>query len=54
MTLVLDKNASKQKIELIKKKLRKSGKIYKSGKHCGTIKLTAKPLAIQKRLRDEW
>ncbi|MCG3167941.1 MAG: hypothetical protein POELPBGB_03741 [Bacteroidia bacterium] len=54
MTLVLEKNASRQKIDLLKKKLKKSGKVYKAGKHRGKIKLSENPLKIQKRLRDEW
>jgi uncharacterized Zn ribbon protein len=54
MTLVLEKNASRQKIDLLKKKLKNSGKVYKSGKHCGKIKLSENPLQIQKKLRNEW
>ncbi len=56
MVLVLNKGASKKEIELINKKLSKlpSGKKLDAKKFCGVIKLKEDPLAIQKRLRDEW
>lgn len=56
MVLVLKKGASKKEMERINKKLRllPSRKKLDAKKYCGVIKLTEDPLAIQKRLRDEW
>ena len=57
MTLTLKKGATKADIEKLNIKLlktRKPKKRFDAFKHCGTIKLTEDPLAIQKRLRDEW
>lgn len=56
MVLVLKKGASKKEMERINKKLRllPSRKKLDAQKYCGVIKLTEDPLAIQKRLRDEW
>jgi hypothetical protein len=56
MVFVLKKGASKKEIDAITEKLskirRKKG--FDANKHCGVIKLKEDPLAIQKRLRDEW
>jgi hypothetical protein len=56
MVLVLNRGASKKDIELINKKLSKlpSRKKLDAQKYCGVIKLKEDPLAIQKKLRDEW
>ncbi len=56
MVLVLKKGASKKEMELINKKLRllPARKKLDAKKYCGVIKLSEDPLAIQKRLRDEW
>ncbi len=56
MVLVLKKGASEKDVQLIKKKLQK--KSHKAGvnvkKYSGKIKLKEDPMAIQKKLRDEW
>ncbi len=56
MVLVLNKGASKKDIDLINKKLNQipSRKKLDAKKYCGVIKLKEDPLAIQKKLRDEW
>ena len=53
MVLVLKKGASKQEMESISQKLRVA-KGVDTKKYCGTIKLKEDPLAIQKKMRDEW
>jgi len=53
MVLVLKKGASKQEMESISQKLR-AVKGVDTKKYCGTIKLKEDPLAIQKKMRDEW
>ena len=53
MVLVLKRGASKREIQLIEKKLniKKNVDIMK---YCGKIKLSADPLTIQNKVRDEW
>ncbi len=56
MVLVLKKGASKKEIEQINEKLgqRALRKTLNTKKYCGVIRLKEDPLAIQKKLRDEW
>ncbi len=56
MVLVLKKGASKEEMEAIEKKLysKKHVKGFNAKKYNGILKLKEDPLAIQKRLRDEW
>ena len=56
MVLILKKGASKKDIQAIEKKLYKEKKIFgfNAKKYNGVIKLKEDPLAIQKRLRNEW
>lgn len=53
MVLQLKKGASKRRMNTILNKLKKK-KGVDTKKYCGTIKLKEDPLAIQKKLRDEW
>ena len=53
MVVVLKKGASKKEMQTIAKKLQKNTGID-TKKYCGTISLTEDPLAIQKKMRDEW
>lgn len=56
MVLTIKKDASRDEIILMRKKLERQQK--KTGvntkKFCGTIKLKEDPMEIQKKLRDEW
>ena len=56
MVLVLKKGATEKEVQLIKKKLQKKSR--KAGvnvkKYSGKLKLKEDPMAIQKKLRDEW
>ena len=54
MVLVLKKGATKQEMESISEKLRVVKGGVNTRKYCGTIKLKEDPLAIQKKMRDEW
>ena len=56
MVLVLKKGASKKEIASINKKLNMlpARKKLNAKKFCGVIQLKEDPLAIQKRMRDEW
>lgn len=55
MVLVLKKGAGKKEIAAIRKKLeRRRAKGVATRKYLGTIKLKEDPLAIQKKMRDEW
>jgi len=56
MVLILKKGASKKDIEAIEKKLYKEKTLsgFNAKKYNGIIKLKEDPLAIQKRLRNEW
>ncbi len=56
MVLVLKKNASKQEIAALEKKLygRSAPGGFNAKKYNGVLKLKEDPLAIQKQLRDEW
>jgi hypothetical protein len=53
MVLVLKKGASKKEMDSIAEKLR-TVKGVDTKKYSGTIKLREDPLAIQKKMRDEW
>jgi hypothetical protein len=53
MILVLKKGASKKEMDELSKKLTVS-KGVDTKKYCGVIKLKEDPLAIQKKMRDEW
>ena len=53
MVLVLKKGASKKEMDSISEKLTNS-KGVNTKKYCGTVKLQEDPLAIQKKMRDEW
>ncbi len=53
MVTVIKKGADQNKVvEEIEKALKTKG--VDTRKYCGVIKLKEDPLAIQKRLRDEW
>jgi hypothetical protein len=53
MVLVLKKGASKKEMDNISGKLQVV-KGVNTKKYGGTIKLKEDPLAIQKKMRDEW
>lgn len=53
MVLVLKKGASKKEMDGIAAKLQVQ-KGVNTKKYCGVIKLKEDPLAIQKKMRDEW
>jgi hypothetical protein len=53
MVLILKKGADKKEMNSISEKLREP-KGVDTKKYCGTIKLKEDPLAIQKKMRDEW
>ena len=53
MVLVLKKGASKKEMDTISVKLQVA-KGVDTKKYGGTIKLKEDPLAIQKKMRDEW
>ncbi|MBC7399960.1 MAG: hypothetical protein H7289_08440 [Mucilaginibacter sp.] len=53
MVLVLKKGASKKEMDNISAKLHVA-KGVDTKKYGGTIKLKEDPLAIQKKMRDEW
>lgn len=53
MVLILKKGASKKEIDDISEKLKVS-KGVDTKKYCGIIKIKEEPLAIQKKMRDEW
>ena len=56
MVLVLRKGATKTEIDTLNKRLSQlpARKKLDAKKYCGVIKLREDPLAIQKKLRDEW
>ena len=57
MVLVLKKGASKEEMEQINQELSRMpsrNRKLDAKKYCGVIKLKEDPLAIQKKLRDEW
>jgi len=53
MVTVIKKGSDKKEIEEALSKV-KSKKKFDAYKHCGTVVLKEDPLAIQKRMRDEW
>lgn len=56
MVVVLKRGATVKQIERLNKRLRGIAikKRMNAKKFCGTIKLKESPLAIQRKLRDEW
>ena len=55
MVFVLKKGAGKKEIEALRNKLiAKKKKGVDTKKYCGVIKLKEDPLAIQKKMRDDW
>lgn len=56
MVVVLKRGATSKEISKVSNRLknRPLRKTIDAKKYCGTIKLKESPLAIQKRLRDEW
>lgn len=56
MVLLLKKDASKKDIAAIDKKLYKIKPVpgFDAKKYNGVLKIKEDPLAIQKRMRDEW
>ena len=56
MTLVLKKGASQEEMKALEEKLRQlpARKRMEARKYSGTISLKEDPVAIQKKLRDEW
>jgi hypothetical protein len=61
MVITIKSNASPSEIEQALQKLNKKGKVHKisnkqfdAHKYCGVIKLKEDPLAIQKKMRNEW
>ncbi|MBF9252424.1 hypothetical protein I2I11_03880 [Pontibacter sp. 172403-2] len=53
MVTVIKKGTDKKEIEKALSNL-KSTKRFDAYKYCGTVKLKEYPLAIQKKMRDEW
>ncbi len=53
MVIVIEQGSSKSEVDLRLKKI-KLKKGVNTKKYSGKIKLKEDPLAIQKRLRDEW
>jgi hypothetical protein len=53
MVTVIKKKTSVKQIRRALKKMQ-GAKGNNAYKHCGVIKLKEKPLAIQKKLRNEW
>lgn len=53
MSIVISKKMS---VEEIKRALEHlpSGKVFRSAKHFGALKLREDPLEFQKRIRNEW
>ena len=59
MVVTINSESSPKEIEQALKKLqqisnKESQKHFDAFKYCGVIKLKEDPLAIQKRMRDEW
>jgi len=59
MVITINSTSTPEEIEQALKKLEKnnnkeSRKHFDAFKYCGVIKLKEDPLAIQKRMRDEW
>jgi hypothetical protein len=53
MVTVIKKGSDKKQIEDALSKM-KSRKKFDAYKYCGVVALKEDPLAIQKRMRDEW
>ncbi len=53
MVTVIKKGSDKKEIEEALSKM-KSKKKFDAYKYCGAVVLKEDPLAIQKRMRDEW
>jgi hypothetical protein len=55
MVLVLKKGASKEEIDLLRKKMSSNQRDgVDTRKFCGVLKLKEDPMVIQKKLRNEW
>ncbi len=55
MVYIIDKKTTKKELELLfPKKRGKKTKGFDAKKFCGILKLKMSPLAIQKKLRNEW
>jgi hypothetical protein len=56
MVLVLKKGAGKKEIDAIEKKLysQKTATGFNAKKYNGVLKLKDEPMAIQKKMRNEW
>ena len=56
MVLILKEGADKKEIEAIEKKLYKEREVtgFNAKKYNGILKLKEDPLAIQKKIRNEW
>ncbi len=53
MTSIIDKNSTAEQIKAAIKKVQpKRG--FNAMKYCGKIKLQDSPVAIQKKMRNEW
>ena len=53
MVIIIDKNTTKAKFDILLKKL-KIKKSFDVKQFCGVIKLREDPMDIQKKLRNEW
>ena len=53
MSIIISKKMTIEEIDQMLAQL-PSGKVFKSAKHCGVLKLNEDPLDFQKRIRDEW
>jgi hypothetical protein len=54
MVIVIKKGESKKSIQNKLKKLTKGKKGFPASKFTGKVKIHGDPVAIQRRLRDEW
>ena len=56
MVVVIKKNASKQDLKAVWKRLKKGKKTSRDvlKPYCGILKLKEDPLVLQKRWRNEW
>ena len=54
MVTVINRSSSLKQISEMVKKMLEQQKDNDAYKFCGVIKLKEKPLAMQKKLRDEW
>jgi hypothetical protein len=54
MVVVIDKKPSKAELEKIFSKTNRTGKGVDVSKYAGKIKARKSPLALQRKLRNEW